>query len=173
MNRLAWSYIASRLFVGASLAAISACALQSTGMGGGDLATRAKDEQPVLFSWQSTDGGISGAMTATLPTRTFTGPFMEITMRTPRELLSPFWSGWDEGWGDWPYGIVGWDSASASEQFTRYYSGKVIANLHDAQGQGMRCRFDLESALRGMRGGAHGQCQFAGGKILNATIDKR
>lgn len=172
-RRGALNSAAFRLCVVGSLVALSACTTPSSGMGGGDLSTRAKDEEPVLFSWQSTDGGLSGTLLATLPTRTFTGPFMEITLRTPRETLSPFWSGWDEGWGDWPYGVVGWDSVSAMQEFTRYYSGKVIANLHDARGQGMRCRFDLRDALRGMRSGAHGQCQFAGGKILNATIDQR
>lgn len=173
MDHLALSAAAFRLSVIAGLMALTSCAMPSAGMGGGDLTTHAQDEEPVLFSWQSTDGGLSGTLLATLPTRTFTGPFMEVTLRTPRELLSPFWSGWIEGWSDWPYGVVGWDSVAASEQFTRYYSGKVIANLHDARGQGMRCRFDLQDALRGMRGGAHGQCQFAGGRILNATIDKR
>jgi hypothetical protein len=173
MNHSAFKTVAFRLGGIACLMALSACAMPSAGMGGGDLISGDQHEQPVLFSWQSTDGGITGTLMATLPTRTFTGPFMEITLRTPREVLSPFWSGWNEGWGDWPYGVVGWDGVSASEQFTRYYSGKVIANLHDAGGQAMRCRFELQDALQGMRSGGHGQCQFADGKILNATIAKR
>lgn len=155
------------------LVAISACSTPSTGMGGGDLNSRTNAEQPVLFGWQSTDGGQSGTLTATLPERTFTGPFIQITLQTRREILAPFWSGWNEGWGDWPYGVAGWDSESAAEQFTRYYSGKVVANLGDGRGSSMRCRFDLNDAVRGMSGGAHGQCQLAGGRILNATIDRR
>ncbi len=155
------------------LMSLSACATTSTGMGGGDLSPAPHDEVPVLFAWQSKDGGLSGTLTAALPNRTFTGPFIEITLQTHRESLGPFWSGWNEGWGDWPYGVTGWDGPSASEQFTRYYSGKVIANLRDAAGQAMRCRFDLDAATRGMSGGAHGQCQLASGKILNARIDRK
>ena len=155
------------------LMSLSACATTSTGMGGGDLSPAHHDEEPVLFAWQSKDGGLSGTLTAALPNRTFTGPFIEITLQTHRESLGPFWSGWNEGWGDWPYGVTGWDGPSASEQFTRYYSGKVIANLRDAAGQAMRCRFDLDAATRGMSGGAHGQCQLASGKILNARIDRK
>jgi len=159
--------------VALALSALAACAATSTGMGGGDLSPARHGEEPVLFAWQSKDDGLSGTLTATLPNRTFTGPFIEITLQTRRESLGPFWSGWNEGWGDWPYGVTGWDSPSASEQFTRYYSGKVIANLRDAAGQAMRCRFDLDAATRGMSGGAHGQCQLAGGKILNARIDRK
>jgi len=157
----------------AVLAAVAGCATTTTGMGGGDLGGGGDAEQPVLFDWQSGDGGLSGTLSATLPKRTFVGPFAEITLRTPRGNLAPFWAGWNEGWGDWPYSADGWDSASASAQFTHWYSGKVVANLRDEQGRAMRCRFDLAQALKGLRGGAHGQCQLAGGKILNATIDKR
>ena len=155
------------------LTALSACATTSTGMGGGDLSPAHHEDEPVLFAWQSKDGGLSGTLTATLPKRTFTGPFIEITLQTRHESLGPFWSGWNEGWDDWPYGVTGWDGPSASEQFTRYYSGKVIANLRDAAGQAMRCRFDLDAATRGMSGGALGQCQLAGGHILNARIDRK
>lgn len=158
--------------VTAGLLSLGACATAARGMGGGDMDVGGS-ERPVLFDWRSSDGGLSGTLSASLPKRTFTGPFAEIMLRTSREALTPFWAGWNEGWGDWPYSANGWDSAAASEQFTRFYSGRVIANLHDAQGQAMRCRFELEDALRGMSGGAHGECQVAGGKILNATIDKR
>jgi hypothetical protein len=156
----------------ATLAAVTGCATTATGMGGGDLGGRGDAKQPVLFAWQSGDGGVSGSLTATLPGRTFVGPFSEITLRTPRENLAPFWAGWNEGWGDWPYSADGWDSAGASAQFTHWYSGKVVANLRDARGESMRCRFDLADALKGLRGGAHGQCQLVGGEILDATIDK-
>jgi hypothetical protein len=173
MNDISWGM---RLHRGASvmtLLALSACAMTSTGMGGGDVSPARHGEEPVLFAWQSTDGGLSGTLTATLPGRTFSGPFIEVTLQTRRESLGPFWSGWNEGWGDWPYGVAGWDGASAAEQFTRYYSGKVVANLRDASGQAMRCRFDLDAAVRGMGGGAQGQCQLAGGRVLNARIDKK
>jgi hypothetical protein len=173
MSTLASRKVALASSAIATLVAVAGCSTTTSGMGGGDLGGRRDARQPVLFDWQSGDGGLTGSLTATLPGRTFVGPFAEITLRTPRENLAPFWAGWNEGWGDWPYGANGRDSAGASAQFTRYYSGKVIANLHDAQGQPMRCRFDLADALKGLRGGAHGQCQLAGEKILNATIDKR
>jgi hypothetical protein len=156
-----------------ALLALTPCATMSTGMGGGDLSPAPHDAVPVLFAWQSKDGGLSGTVTAALPNRIFTGSFIGITLQTRRESLEPFWSGWNEGWSDWPDGVTGWDGPSASAQFTRYCSGKVIANLRDAVGHAMRCRFDLDAATRGMSGGAHGQCQLGGGKILNARIDRK
>ena len=36
----------------------------STGFGGGQLLRNGTPEEPVTFSWTSTDGGISGTMTA-------------------------------------------------------------------------------------------------------------
>lgn len=173
MNHLLDQRQFARAALAPALLALAACAATSTGMGGGDLRTPRHGDEPVLFNWTSHDGGLSGTLSAALPARTFTGPFLEVTLQTRRETLGPFWSGWNEGWGDWPYGVAGWNTPSASEQFTRYYSGKVIANLRDAAGQAMRCRFDLDDAVRGMRGGARGQCQLAGGKVLDARIDKR
>jgi len=173
MNRIARRIQMRRCALAVALLALSACATTSTGMGGGDLSPVRHGEEPVLFDWQSTDGGLSGTLSATLPGQTFTGPFAEITLQIHRDSLGPFWSGWNEGWGDWPYDVTGWDRASAAEQFTRYYSGKVVANLRDAAGKAMRCRFELDTAPRGMAGGAHGEGQLAGGKILNARIDKK
>jgi hypothetical protein len=107
MPRFTDSNFLRRAALAGALTALSACAATSTGMGGGDLSPAPHDEVPVLFAWQSQDGGFSGTLTATLPNRTFTGPFIEITLQTHRESLVPFWSGWNEGWGDWPYGVTG------------------------------------------------------------------
>ena len=50
-------------------------------------------DNPVLFAWKSTDGGITGTMTATLPTATFQGPFLQITQQTQSDAMVPIWGG--------------------------------------------------------------------------------
>lgn len=52
-------------------AALVLGACTTTGMGGGELTRQGQAEEPVLFSWKSGDGGISGSMVATLPDATY------------------------------------------------------------------------------------------------------
>lgn len=154
-------------------ALLTACSTVSSGMGGGDINKPSAPERPVLFSWQSRDGGLSGDMTATTPTRTFTGRFLEVTLKTERASLTPFWGDWNEGWGDWPSGPGPWDETYDWERFDRLYTGKAIANLRSVDGAKMRCRFTLDEPPRALAGGARGECQLAGGTVLNAVIDRR
>jgi hypothetical protein len=152
---------------------LAACSTTSSGMGGGDITRPRRHNQPVLFSWQSDDGGLSGQLSATGPKKTFTGRFLEITIETTRASLTPFWGEWNEGWGDWPSGGGPWDATYDWQRFDRLYTGKVIANLRSADGASMRCRFTLQEPARGMPGGARGECQLVGGEVLNAVIDRR
>lgn len=109
---------------------------------------------------------------ATLPDATFTGPFVQITQETRREALRPLWAGWNEGWNDWPY----WSRPTLGPfdpvRFTRVYSGKVVANLRDVGGRYMRCRFHLDDPARGMSGGGSGECHLAGGRSVDAIINR-
>ncbi len=154
----------------AVLACLSACSTVTSGMGGGDLVRHGKPAEPVLISWSSQNGGISGSMTATLPDATYQGPFFQITQQTVREGVAPLWDGWTEGWTDWPY--WGWGGADTYvwRQFSTRYSGKVLANLHTPGGRHMRCRLHMADPVRGMAGGGDGECQLQGGGVIHARF---
>ena len=73
--------------------------------------------------------------------------------------------GWDRrlerlsGWGPFPeFG------------FATVYSGRVMANLTAADGQRMRCRFELTRPADGMAGGGQGQCQLQSGRSVDAVF---
>lgn len=159
------------LQAGTALAAsllLAACA--TSGMGGGELARKGKVDEPVLFSWKSSDGGISGSIVATLPDATYQGRFFQITQQTQREVITPLWNGWDEGWRDWPYWGYGANGPYEVTQFITRYSGKVVANLQTDAGKHMRCRLHLASPARGMSGGGEGDCQIQGGGVVQARF---
>lgn len=151
-----------------SVVLLAGCA--TAGMGGGEMSIKGKAGQPVLFSWQSDNGGESGTMVATLPTATYSGDFFQITSRTQVDTLSPLWDGWAAGWNDWPF----WQGRAIvpynAELFVTQYSGKVLANLRNTSGQLMRCRLHLKDPPRGMTGGGEGECQIAGGTTINAEF---
>lgn len=152
--------VALSLALAASLAACT-----STGIGSGELAHEGQPDEPAVFSWTSTDGGISGTMTATLPDAVYEGRFFQITQQTQSEALAPMWDGWDRGWTNWPY----WGPLDA-DQFTTRYSGKVVANLQSPTGQRMRCRLHLVKPAEGMEGGGDGECQLRGGGTIHAQF---
>ena len=133
----------------------------TTGTGYGDV--QAGGSGPVSFSWKSSDGGISGTMSASIsPERSFSGQFFQITTDTHFDGLGPLWYGWRYGWSDWGPGSM--------DGFVTYYSGRVLANLDDANGKHMRCRFRLADPYSGMQGGGSGECQVAGGEKIDATF---
>lgn len=144
----------------------------TTGMGGGELTAKGKPAEPVLFSWKSSDGGLSGSMVATLPDATYTGRFFQIARQTRREILAPMWEGWNEGWSDWPYWSQPWPAGYDVTQFITYYSGKVVANLETRGGGRMRCRFHLGDPVAGMPGGGRGECQLSGGRVIDAVLNR-
>lgn len=150
----------------ATLLTLAACA--SSGMGGGELSRRGKAEEPVLFSWQSTDGGITGTMAATLPGATYQGRFFQITEQTQKLTIAPLWDGWEPGWRDWPYWGYGALGPYDVTQFVTRYTGKVVANLRSDAGKRMRCRLHLAAPARGMAGGGEGECQIQGGGVVHA-----
>ena len=151
------------------LCGVSACT--STGSGGGQVRDTTGQEAPVTFRWQSTDGGISGTLTATLPGALFEGRFFQITRQIRAEALDPLWMHWRSGWYDWPY----WNGPlpapyPTTAQFITYYSGKVVATLESAGQPHMRCRFHLVAPARGMSGGGEGECQLSDGRVVQAVF---
>jgi hypothetical protein len=153
--------------VGLSLA-LAACT--TTGVGGGQLAANGGEAQPVAFSWRSTDGGITGSMTAVLPGKTFEGRFFQITQQTRTEVLDPLWMHWHHGWYDWPYWGYPSGGPYPTTRFITHYSGKVVATLEAPEQQRMRCRFHLVEPARGMSGGGEGQCQLSDGRTVRASF---
>jgi hypothetical protein len=147
--------------------ALTACTTLGTGTGSAH-----PDADPVSFSWKSTDGGITGTMSATLVGgRTFLGPFLEITRDVRSQDFDPLWSGWPAGWPDWA-GLPAWEIGNAFPAigFTTQYSGRVMANLQAPDGERMRCRFQLNKPIDGMTGGGQGECQLANGRSVDAVF---
>lgn len=149
--------------LGGAVLALSACT--SMGVGSGSLRP---DNTPVSFSWTSKDGGSTGTMSATaVNAGVFSGPFVQMTSTVRTEMLEPMWRGWRRGWNDWRYFGPYSDTA-----FSTIYSGKVIANLSGPDGQALRCRFHLNDPAAGMRAGGQGECQFNGGRTVDAVFPR-
>jgi hypothetical protein len=148
--------------VGAMVGAVAACTTTGTGIGnvrggGADSATR--------FTWKSTDDR-TGTLTARLSNGdTFSGPFFQVTHDTRVETIAPLWYGWRSSWHGWPYWGPYPDTA-----FVTHYSGRVVANLKDPDGEHMRCHFDLMHPSHGMAGGGEGECQLPSGQTIDATF---
>jgi hypothetical protein len=143
--------------------ALTGLACTSTGTGTGSVSP---GETPVTFSWTSKDGGTTGTMSATVGNgAAFSGPFLQITSNVRTEALEPMWGGWRRGWNDWGYWGPFPDTA-----FSTRYSGKVVANLKGPDSQQMRCRFHLNQPVAGMGGGGQGECQFTGGRTVDAVF---
>jgi hypothetical protein len=145
-------------------ALLLACTTMGTGTG-----SLSPGDQPVAFSWTSTDGGITGTMTATVDgTAQFAGPFLQVTSKVKSEDLGPMWNGWDAGWSGWG----GWGAWGEfpEDVFATNYSGKVLATLAGANNVQLRCRFHLNDPVAGMGGGGMGECKFAGGRTVSAVF---
>jgi hypothetical protein len=146
-----------------ALLALGGCATSGTGEG----AFGHSGAGAVKFHWRSSDA-ISGTMSATLPDGTaYSGPFFRISEQIQTQRLAPLWWGWDDGWLNWD-----WDYyyGAPSSTFITRYTGRVVANLTDASGDHMRCRFRLVRPAQGMSGGGQGQCQLAGSKEIQAIF---
>lgn len=142
---------------------MAGCATSGTGMGnlrgGGDMSAN--------FTWAST-GDRTGTMTASLSTgKTFSGQFFQITSETQMDSIRPLWYGWSRGWRGWGYWGPEPDMA-----FITHYSGRVVANLADANGEHARCHFQLIHPREGMVGGGEGECQLPNGQTIDATFPR-
>lgn len=141
----------------AAAATLAACTTMGSGTG-----SVSPGNTPVAFSWTSKDGGITGTMSATIDNTTqFSGPFLQETRNVRSESFGPLFGGW-EGWT----GVGGFPDDGISTS----YSGRVIAKLAGADGSQLSCHFRLNDPISGMGGGGMGECQFAGGRTVNAVF---
>lgn len=156
------------LALAALLLGLAGCA--TTGTGGGRISSPGSADELVAFTWTSTDGAISGVLSATSPGAKFEGRFFQITQQTRSELLQPLWAYWGPLWHDWPYWGRRHPAPAPATQFVTHYSGKVVASLEAAGDLRMRCRFDLVDPARGMSGGGEGECQRSDGRLVHAVF---
>ncbi|HKE94989.1 MAG TPA: hypothetical protein VKB34_11825 [Povalibacter sp.] len=143
-----------------ALSAMAACASMGTGVG-----SARNGDTHANFTWKSTDDR-TGTLNASLTDgKSFSGPYFQVTHDSRIDTLEPLWSGWNERWYGWPeWGPVP-DTA-----FITHYTGRVVANLADADGDHMRCHFRLTRPSRGMAGGGQGACQLPSGETIDATF---
>jgi len=142
--------------------AAAGCTCTSDGL---ELDSRRETEKTsVTFELRRTDG-VSGSITALFADgRQFHGEYLQITREARLAQLTPLWEGWTFGWG-WPH----W-RPQAAPKFVKHHDGEVLANLASVNGERMRCRFDLENRSLGVSGGGEGECEFPGGRTVDARI---
>ncbi|HEU4778853.1 MAG TPA: hypothetical protein VFS58_03135 [Steroidobacteraceae bacterium] len=154
-----------------ALAALALAACETPNGAGTGSGNVRGTQKPVAFTWESDDSN-SGNITATFGTgRVFKGEYVQISRDIRGDNLEPLWDGWDRprNKNAWRY----WNASSRSE-FVRENDGRVLANLHSANGEYMRCRFTLISPQRGMAGGGEGRCQLSeSGKEINAEFARQ
>ncbi len=144
----------------AALLGGAACTTMGTGMGdtvGGGAGVR--------FDWKA-QSAVKGQLTATFADgRTYSGNLLQINSETRVDDVAPLSLGWR------PFGRRGgWDYWNAGPQFIKHYSGRMVANLSDPDGDHMRCNFRLARPSQGMQGGGEGKCQLADGQTIAATF---
>ena len=140
--------------------AIAGCATTGAGFG-----FTSSGHHQAIFRWKSS-GNISGTMRAAFSNgTTYSGQYFQITSDTSLSGLGPLWAGWEPEWG-----MDEADDWSAGPQFITHYSGRVVANLADADGIHMRCRFRLIHPANGMAGGGRGVCRLPDGSRIEARL---
>lgn len=179
MNAVKWS--AALLPV---LLALGACT--TTGFGVGEMTGGGAAGQQVNFHWSSTNGGISGQLTATVADSTYRGQFFQITQQTRNDVWPPPWpqayGGWYP-WSAWPHpsprpyhyqypnfypypGLYPYPTM----QLTTFFTGTVLATLMAQKDQTMRCRFQLADPASGMSAGGEGSCDLSNGSVVRAVL---
>jgi hypothetical protein len=142
------------------VAALLGAACATTGSGIGE--TRGGGPG-VRFDWKE-NNAVNGEITATFSDgKLYSGQLFQITSDTRVDDVAPLWVGWHRGWAGWNY----WD---AGPQFITHYSGRVLANLSDPDGDHMRCNFRLVHPSSGMSGGGQGKCQLSNGHTIDASF---
>lgn len=166
------------------LLALGACT--TTGFGVGEVTSGAGAGRQVNFHWSSTNGGISGELSAAVVDSTYRGQFFQITQQIRNDVWLPQWPLAYGGWYPWP----GWQHPSPhpyhyqppshypypglypypSIQFSTFYTGTVLATLRAQNNQTMRCRFQLVDPGSGLSAGGEGSCELSTGGVVRAVL---
>jgi len=150
--------------------ALSACTAMGTGNG-----SLSPGGAPVTFAWTSSHAGMSGTMSATLPGgETYTGSFLEPSRDVSGEDQDIFSESFERSWVEFGADLPHWDGWGPDpDGFEAQYSGWVVVNLQAADGQSMRCRFQLNTPTEGLTGGGQGACRLNNGRSVNAVFPAR
>jgi hypothetical protein len=137
----------------------------------GQVAVTGQPPAPLTMSWESGLFGGSGTMAAVMPDgERFSGKYTVVKKEMSRGRIDPAWE------GDEPPDARGeiddsmWGAARDRGAFVRRHENTAIASLKGDRGTTMLCRFSLDAAESGMRGGGAGSCQTSKGAKISAKF---
>ena len=137
----------------------------------GQVAVAGQPPAPLTMSWESGLFGESGTMAAVMPDgERFSGKYVVVKQGMARGRIDPVWE------GDEPPDARGeiddsmWGAARDRAAFVSKHINKAVASLKGDRGTTMLCRFSLQAAEAGMRGGGSGDCQTSKGAKISASF---
>jgi len=137
----------------------------------GQVAVAGQPPAPLTMSWESGLFGESGTMAAVMPDgERFSGKYVVVKQGMTRGRIDPAWE------GDEPPDARGeiddsmWGAARDRAAFVSRHLNKAVASLKGDRGTTMLCRFSLQAAEAGMRGGGSGDCQTSKGAKISASF---
>jgi len=137
----------------------------------GQVAVADQPPAPLTMSWESGLFGESGTLAAVMPDgERFSGKYVVVKEGMARGRIDPAWE------GDEPADARGeiddsmWGAARDRAAFVSKHLNKAVATLKGNRGTMMLCRFSLQAAEAGMRGGGSGDCQTSKGAKISASF---
>ena len=157
------------------MAAISLLTIGVVGCASGPVTGRVdvpgQSPVPLTMSWESGLFGGSGTMAAVMPDgERFSGKYTVVKKEMSRGRIDPAWE------GDEPHDARGeiddsmWGAARDRGAFVTMHENKAIATLKGDRGSTMLCRFSLDAAEAGLRGGGAGSCQTSKSAKISAKF---
>lgn len=123
--------------------------------------------QEVPFSFEA-QSKTRGTLSTTLGEggEQFHGRYVQMEKSLHDDLVMGIYDGWSDpqwaAWGDGPDGE--WTAAGISfGDFSRFYTGRMLAGLTGDRGSAMRCQIHLNDPATGLGGGGTGTCQVSNG----------
>ncbi len=137
----------------------------------GRVSVTGQEPAPLTMSWESGLFGGSGTMAAVMPDgERFKGTYTVVKKGMSHGRIDPAWE------GDEPADARGeidnsmWGAARDRGAFVSAHLNHAIATLKGDRGSTMLCRFALDAAEAGMRGGGAGSCQTSKGAKISAKF---
>jgi hypothetical protein len=126
---------------------------------------------PLTMSWESGLFGGSGTMAAVMPDgERFSGKYTVVKKDLARGRIDPAWEGAAPPDARGEIDDSMWGAARDRGAFVRTHENKAIATLKGDRGSTMLCRFTLDAAEAGLRGGGAGSCQTSKGAKISAKF---